>query len=129
MAGEKDLDKLIKNMSPRLNQGEYVFCTVVLDFDAAGTEIIGSFIEEEGKTLVINKEQADRLNLPYDSVMSWITLKVHSSLNAVGLTAKVSAALAEKGISCNVIAAYYHDHIFVGKEDAEKAIKTLLELT
>lgn len=116
-------------MSPRLNQGDFVFCPVNKDFDAGSEEIIGSFTEEEGKTLVINKEVADRLNLPYGSVMSWITLNVHSSLEAVGLTAKVSSALAEKGISCNVVAAYYHDHIFVGKEDAQKALNTLLEFS
>lgn len=61
--------------------------------------------------------------------MAWITLEVHSALDAVGLTAAVSHVLAKENISCNVIAAYHHDHIFVGKEDAQKALKALLKLT
>ena len=61
--------------------------------------------------------------------MTWITLDVHSSLEAVGLTAAVSAALAEENISCNVVAAYYHDHLFVPVADAERAMETLMRLT
>ena len=129
MEGEKNLKLLLKNMAPKLNQGDYVFCSVSNDSDVKNESIIASFIEEEGKTLVLKREIADKMHFKYHLIMSWITLNVYSSLEAVGLTAKVSAALAEKGISCNIIAAYYHDHIFVGKEDAEKAFKTLIELS
>lgn len=54
-----------------------------------------------------------------------ITLEVHSSLNAVGLTAAVSGALARRGISANVVAAFYHDHIFVPAGQAQEALETL----
>ena len=54
---------------------------------------------------------------------------IHSSLEAVGLTAAVSTKLATKGISANVIAAYYHDHIFVSAEKAELALLALKELS
>jgi len=54
---------------------------------------------------------------------------VHSALDAVGLTAAFSNALSSAGISCNVVAAYYHDHIFVDKKDAERAMEVLLDLT
>ena len=50
---------------------------------------------------------------------------VHSSLAAVGLTAAVAAALADHGISANVVAAFYHDHIFVPAERAEEALAAL----
>jgi len=69
------------------------------------------------------------LKLPYDFIASWITLSVHSDLNAVGLTAAFSNALAQNKISSNVISGYYHDHIFVPKKEEKKALQTLKELS
>ena len=66
--------------------------------------------------------------MPYSFVGAWITLNVHSALEAVGLTAAVSRALTEAGISCNVVAAYYHDHLFVPAEQGERALKILQDL-
>jgi hypothetical protein len=62
-------------------------------------------------------------------VASWITLRIHSSLKAIGLSAKFSAALAKNNISCNVIAGYYHDHSYVDTEDSEKAMAVLTALS
>ncbi len=53
---------------------------------------------------------------------------MHSDLQAVGLTAAVATALAEAGISCNVVAAAYHDHLFVPVESASQAIAALRTL-
>jgi hypothetical protein len=129
MSGETDISLLLKNMTPKLDEGEYVFCTVTSVSDINPEDIIGTFKEEEGWTVILNKELADKLNYEYSYVASWITLTVHSSLEAVGLTAAFAQALANAGISCNVVAAYYHDHIFVAKQDAEKAMKVLKELS
>ncbi|MDG1871652.1 MAG: ACT domain-containing protein [Flavobacterium sp.] len=52
-------------------------------------------------------------------------MTIHSSLEAVGLTAAFSKALSENGISCNVVAAFYHDHIFVDVKDTDKAMAVL----
>ena len=125
MSGEVNLEVLLNNMRPVLNTGDYVFCNVS-SFDKIDLkQIIGSFKEEEGITLIISKAYADRLGLNYSNIMSWITLRIHSSLEAVGLTAVFSSILSKNNISCNVIAGYYHDHIFVLKEDAKKAVEVL----
>ncbi len=129
MAGETSITELLKTMRPQLNEGDYVFCSITTPTEINQKDIIGSFKEQEGLTLILNKETADEHHLSYDYIAAWITLTVHSSLEAVGLTAAFSNALAKEGISCNVIAAYYHDHIFVAKKDAEKAMATLKELS
>ncbi|MCD0471405.1 ACT domain-containing protein [Flavobacterium sp. JAS] len=125
MSGEKDLEKLLKSMKPEHNLGDYVFCKVgkLENLDLNDVEMF--FKEKEAITLILKKEIAERLNLEYSVVMSWITLTVHSSLEAVGLTAAFSKALSDNGISCNVVAAFYHDHIFVGTKDTEKAMGIL----
>ena len=125
MAGETDLDKLIREMRPELNAGEYVFCSMDPKDRLANLEPLGWFREREGVTLILPKAQADELALPYSFVSAWITLTVHSALEAVGLTAAVSQALAQAKISCNIVAAYYHDHLFVPIGDADRAIETL----
>ncbi len=128
MSGEKDLDILIKNMKPSLNAGEYVFVTVDEMPEISAEKILFSFREEEGLSLILEKSTADNLGFSYSFVTAWITLKVHSSLEAVGLTARVAEALTQTGISCNVVAAYYHDHIFVPSHQAEKALSALQKL-
>ncbi len=129
MSGEKNLTVMIKNMDPYLNQGNYVFVSVKSLEKIKREDTICEFKEEEGVTVVMRKSKADELELDYDFIASWITLKLHSSLDAVGLTAFFSNVLAENNISCNVVAGYYHDHIFVHEKDAEKAIKLLRNKT
>lgn len=124
MVGETDLTTLLKSMTPELNEGDYVFCTTNENIDLK--DVICSFREKEGLTIIIKQELADKLNLHYSFIASWITLTIHSSLEAVGLTAAFSKALADENLSCNVVAAFYHDHIFVAKKDADKAMKILL---
>ena len=125
MSGEINLEILLKNMNPVINAGDYVFCTISTIEKIDLNEVIGSFKEKEGITLIISKDYADKLSLKYSTLMSWITLQVHSSLEAVGLTAAFSNILAQNNISCNVIAGFYHDHIFVRKQDASKVVELL----
>ena len=128
MTGETSLGALLRSMNPELNDGEYVFCTVADGSRVEGIELVGSFREREGLTVILERNQAQRLGLDCDYVMAWITLTVHSSLAAVGLTAAFASALGQAGISCNVVAGFYHDHLFVGKDDALKAMTTLRAL-
>ena len=95
MSGEVNLETLLNNMRPVLNTGDYVFCNISTLDKIDLTKIIGSFKEDEGITIILSKAYADTLGLEYSSIMSWITLQVHSSLEAVGLTAAFSSILAK----------------------------------
>lgn len=129
MSGEKNLLNLLQQMEPLLNEGEYVFCTFQGENALVPEDVLFSFKEQEGLTVILPRQKADSSGIPYAVVFSWITLKVHSSLEAVGLTAAFSSALAKADISCNVVAAYYHDHIFVPARDAAQAMQVLKSLS
>ncbi|GGX70324.1 ACT domain-containing protein [Streptomyces hiroshimensis] len=124
MAGERDLAKLLSGMKPVLNAGRYVYVTVPGEAPEGVTPVV-TVGEPEGLTLVVRQEQADAAGLPYDYVAGWITLRIHSALEAVGLTAAVSQALAQADLSCNVVAGFHHDHLFVPYERAEEAVGVL----
>jgi hypothetical protein len=130
MSGETDLNKLLGSMQPVLSDSEYVFATLekVSSVSLAELAPIGTFYEKEGLTVIVTKAKADLSGLSYDGVFQCITLNVHSSLDAVGLTAAVSTALTKQNISANVVAAYYHDHIFVPIAKASQALSCLQHL-
>ena len=130
MSGEKNLNSLLTSMSPALQEGEFIFASVT---DASPSYVdslkpLGTFYETEGCSLILHKHIAEQHNIEYSGLFSCITLTVHSSLNAVGLTAAVSAKLTEANISANVVAAFYHDHIFVPLDDTQQALTSLREL-
>ena len=127
--GEMNLAELIRNMEPVLNEGVYVFASVANIESIPRAMTVCEMKEKEGVTVVVSKEHAEQLGLPINFIASWITLNIHTSLEAVGLTAAFATALGNNKISCNVIAGYYHDHIFVDQKDAEKAMKVLWEMT
>jgi hypothetical protein len=130
MTGETDLSKMLASLAPKLQDEEYIFCTMEDGRygDHPELEPIASFMEAEGLTLVIPKDRADEHGIPYEAVFKCITLSVHSSLEAVGLTAVVATKLAAEGISANVIAAFYHDHVFVQANRAKAALAALTSL-
>lgn len=127
MTGISDLDVLLSALSPVLQDGRYVYCTFsgAAYGDHAEWQPLASIREPEGLTLVIDQETADGNGLGYEGIFRCITLGVHSSLQAVGLTAAVSDRLAQQQISANVIAGYYHDHVLVEEEYATKALALL----
>ncbi|WP_405411595.1 ACT domain-containing protein [Maribacter sp. Asnod1-A12] len=129
MAGETDLNILLRTLKPSLNKGNYVFISVKDIQHISRDNILFEFKEKEGITIILEQAKADELNFKYEFVASWITLTVHSALDAVGLTAAVSTALTKHNISCNVVAAYYHDHIFVSTKDTKKAMEVLSEFS
>ncbi|MCA2000691.1 MAG: ACT domain-containing protein [Chloroflexi bacterium] len=129
MTGETDLSKLIRDMKPELNAGEYVYCLAASKDEVVALDPLCYFLEKEGITVILPRDKADALKISYSTVCAWITLTVHSSLETVGLTAAVAKSLTEANISCNVVAAFYHDHIFVPVKDAKRALHVLEELS
>jgi hypothetical protein len=130
MSGEMSLGQLLSGLKPYLLPDTYVFCTLADGSYGALSHAkpLASCMEEEGLTLVLPREAADREQLPYEGTFRCIRLQVHSSLLAVGLTAAVSGLLAQHNISANLIAAYHHDHVLVPAERAEESMKLLLLL-
>ena len=128
MPGETDLQTLLASMHPVFREGEYVYALWPHGRPLEG-DIEAAVREAEGLTAVLRRTEADRLGLSYDFVAAWITLQVRSSLEAVGLTAAVSAALTAAGISCNVLAGFHHDHLLVPKDDAGRALDVLTLLS
>jgi uncharacterized protein len=122
VTGETDLDKLLRSLQPDLNPGTYVFTTYAGDPppETIATAVV-TVREAEGTTVVVPAAH-DESESP---LMAWITLTVHSSLEAVGLTATIADRLAREGIACNVVAGYYHDHLFVPIDRAGDAMAAL----
>lgn len=118
---------MVAQMRPLLRPGAYAFVTVREMRD--GLNPVMTFTEDEGLSLILEQIEADVAGIPYDLVFAWITLRVHSALDGVGLTAAVSTALADAGISCNMVAATHHDHVFVPLTDAEAAMDALAALS
>ena len=130
MSGIRNLQTLLASLQPVLSPVEFVFVTQAGGryCDGANLNPIATFQESEGLTLVVPKENADLAFEHYTGVLRMISLQVHSDLGAVGLTAAVADALSKRDISANLVAAYYHDHVFVPVAKANDALNALQEL-
>lgn len=126
----KGTRKMIAGMTPVLQPGTFVFCSMIHNADAARATLLarGTFAEDEGLSLILTKADADSLGLTYETPMKQITLMVFSSLTGIGLTAAVATELARERIPANVVAATQHDHIFVPAKKAEAAMELLRSL-
>lgn len=128
--GEVDLARLLRALDPVLDDEAWVFCALPGDqppnvqLDAAVT-----VREPEGWTAVVPRARADAAGLAYHGVFRRVTLTVHSSLEAVGLLAAVARALAERGIACNAVSGFHHDHLFVPAARADEAAAVLAHLS
>lgn len=129
-SGHISLTEMIAELAPVLQPGTFVFCSVLHNADSrdAQSVAVGSFVEDEGLSLILPRTEAVRLGLIFDMTMRQITLMAYSELDGVGLSATVAGALAEKGIPANIVAAAQHDHIFVPSRQADEAMEELREL-
>ena len=129
MSGERDPRTLRSHMSPSLHEEPFVYCCLAENNMPASLRAMGTFREAEGLTAIVLKAHALELGLTFEFVGALITLNVHSSLDAVGFIAMVSAALAKERIPCNVVSAYYHDHLFVPFDERHRAMQVLCALS
>jgi hypothetical protein len=127
--GITDLGALLRGLTPVLHPGAYVFCVLPVGAPLPDAlHPVCTFHEAEGQTLIVAEAEAAAHQLEGTFRSAWITLEVHSALEAVGLMAAVSAQLARAGVACNVVSAYYHDHLFVPLEQADAALDALRAL-
>ena len=123
-----DLNQLIQSMDPVLHEGVYVFSSVERKDDLGEINFVASIEEAEGISVVLHEADATSLGLEVLFRAAWITLTVHSDLEAIGLTAVIAGAFAKAGISCNVVAGTFHDHLFVPVDKAEAAMQVLRKM-
>ncbi|MEK8034705.1 ACT domain-containing protein [Ideonella sp. DXS29W] len=122
------LAALLQSLEPSRHDGVYAYAVLPFDTDPASLQPVVTVREAEGVTVIVPIEQAERHGLRVLFRAAWITLTVHSDLQAVGLTAAFSGALAMAGVSCNVVAGAHHDHLFVPEEQAQQALDVLRAL-
>ncbi len=130
MTGETDLTTLLHSMEPQLWEQPFVFCSVdPAAYQRLNVKPTGMFREREGITLILDRQQADQAQLPYEDLWACITLNIHSALAAVGFIAVISSKLAAAGLSVNPVSAYYHDHLFVLWGEREHVMHLLREFS
>jgi uncharacterized protein len=125
VADRHDLDRLLAGLRPELAAESYVYA---LGPAPAGTRVFATVAEDEGLTLILTRDEADAAGLRPEWAAARITLQVNSQLQDVGLTATVSSRLAARGISCNIVAGFFHDHLFVPEDRATEALQLLRQL-
>lgn len=128
MRGTCDLATLLRDMMPVIASPTYVYCSFPDGRVPAGVEAVCQFREVEGLTAIIERSAAQRLGIAHNFPARMITLTVHSDLAAVGFLSVIFAALADAGIACNAVSAYYHDHLFVPEDRANEAMDLLQSL-
>jgi len=125
--GSTDLHAMLATLEATARPDDYVFLAVDADHPIVALAE-ATIREEEALTIVVRRRDADAHGLVYEFVAAWLTLTVHSSLEAIGLTAAFSRALGDAGISCNVLAGYHHDHLLVPASDRDIALDAIRAL-
>lgn len=130
MSGETDLNAILKSISVSVRPDDYVVVALprTAEVPAIGDGVAAIIDESEGPTVVSTLARAAKEDWPHDFVASWLTIDVHSSLDGVGLTAAFARQLGRAGIPCNVIAAFFHDHILVPNDKSDAAVEVIESL-
>jgi hypothetical protein len=128
VSGETDLAAMLAGLEAMRRPGTFTFVAATVPPASLVARAHAVVVEDEGTTLVLDVATARAEGLEVEFEAAWLTLTVHSALDAVGLTAAVSAALAADGIACNVLAGHHHDHLLVPADRADDALAALAAL-
>ena len=116
--GETDLHRMLAGLAPAVDARRFSFVLAA-----------GATLDSNAFALIREDEATTLVRVDPGGEWARITLKIHSSLSSVGLTAAVAAALADRGIPANVIAASFHDHLFVPWNKRDEALGALHALS
>ncbi|TBR12950.1 MAG: ACT domain-containing protein [Lysobacter sp.] len=128
MTGETHLPNILASLDVDVRHGTYAVISRRTPDAAADAVAEARITEAEGITYVVPESFARARAEPPGFVAAWLSLRVHSALNAVGVTAAVAGVLAERGIACNVLAGHFHDHLLVPAERRDDAIAAIRSL-
>jgi len=128
MSGQTNLSVVLKSLKISCDNTEYGFATVDNKTLPVDDEILGTFKEAEGLTIIAEKDFLQRKGMSFEGSYAKLTIDVYTSLELVGLTAVLASKLAENKIPANVVAGYFHDHIFVQYNLRKKAIEAIESL-
>ena len=126
--GETDLRRLLGGLAPELAAQPRTIRSQAADVSVPADAIM-SFREHEGITTIMVVDESAVDASADEPLWAQITLRIHSSLDAVGMMAAIAAALAARDIPCNAVSAYYHDHLFVPWPRRDDTLAALRELT
>ncbi len=126
--GETDLQRLLGGLAPELAERPRAIRSQAADV-AVPAEAIMSFRENEGITTIVAVDEHAVDASADEPLWAQITLRIHSSLEAVGMMAAIAAALTARDIPCNAVSAYYHDHLFVPWQRRDDTLAALQALT
>jgi hypothetical protein len=127
--GDRDLSRLLASIDARLQPGTYVFCSLEPGAELPGNGAVQMlFKESEGTTVVLASDSPAAQGLSSDFACEWIVIGANSDLAAVGFLAALSGALAQAGLSANIVSAYHHDHVFVPAGRGRDAVAVLQAL-
>lgn len=125
MSGETDLGRILETMQVRRREGIYVFATIPAGRPLPDLPLSAMISEVEGTTIVLNRDIAVGAGVEHEFEAAWLTIELHTSLQAVGVTASVATALAMKSIPVNVLAGFHHDHLLVPHDRVDEAVAAI----
>jgi len=128
MSGSTDLKETLKSLKVTCDNVEYGFTSLEDTSKVSRDELLATFQEDGRLAIIAPVAYLQSQGVDYEGPFARLTIDLHTSLELVGLTAVIATKLAEHGVSANVVAAFYHDHVFVQHDLREKAIDLLISL-